>query len=164
MRTALPRKTAVQGPSFAMASIGLGGANVVATTVELVGRHSARQSGRLIIDFTTVAPRLMKWSTLSVEGLNKSAIARVKWVTWNTVHRWLERAAVCCRRFSDRTIRRHSAAELQADEIKTIVGGKEQPIWVFAVIDVWSRLWPSTVVGSRSHHNTRTLFRTLPAE
>ena len=35
--------------------------------------------------------------------------------------------------------------ELQADEIQTIVGSKEQPIWVFAVIDVWSRLWPSTV-------------------
>jgi IS1 family transposase len=51
--------------------------------------------------------------------------------------------------------------ELQADEIKTIVGGKEQPIWVFAVIDVWSRLWPSTVVGNRSYHNTRTLFRDL---
>ena len=43
-----------------MASIGLGGGNVVATTAKLVGRHSARQSRRLIIDFTTVAPRLMK--------------------------------------------------------------------------------------------------------
>ena len=45
-------------------------------------------------------------------------------------------------------------AELQADEIRTIVGGKEQPIWVFVVIDVWSRLWPSTVVGKRSYRNT----------
>jgi len=39
--------------------------------------------------------------------------------------------------------------ELQADEIKTIVGSKEAPIWIFAVIEVWSRLWPSTVVGKR---------------
>jgi hypothetical protein len=31
--------------------------------------------------------------------------------------------------------------ELQADEIRTILGCKKQPIWVFAVIDVWSRLW-----------------------
>ena len=51
--------------------------------------------------------------------------------------------------------------ELQADEIKTIVGSKEQPIWIFAVIEVWSRLWPSTVVGKRSYQNTSSLFRNL---
>ena len=51
--------------------------------------------------------------------------------------------------------------ELQADEIKTIVGSKEQPIWIFAVIEVWSRLWPSTVVGKRSYQNTLALFRDL---
>jgi IS1 family transposase len=51
--------------------------------------------------------------------------------------------------------------ELQADEIRTIVGSKEQPIWVFVVIDVWSRLWPSTVIGKRSYRNTLDLFRDL---
>ncbi len=45
--------------------------------------------------------------------------------------------------------------------MRTIVGGKSQPIWVFAVIDVWSRLWPSTVVGKRSYRNTLDLFRDL---
>ena len=43
-----------------MASIGLGGGSVVATTAKLVGRHSARQSGRLITDSTTVALRLIQ--------------------------------------------------------------------------------------------------------
>jgi len=100
-------------------------------------------------------------ASLSVEGANKSAIARVKGISWNTVHRWLERAAVWCHRFSDRKIRRLAAVEVQADEIKTIVGGKEQAIWVFTVIDVWSRLWPSTVVGKRSYQNTLSLFRDL---
>src|SRR4029434_4253915 len=38
-------------------------------------------------------------ATLSVEGLNKSAIARVKRISWNTVDRWLERAADSCRPF-----------------------------------------------------------------
>jgi hypothetical protein len=33
--------------------------------------------------------------------------------------------------------------------------------WVFAVIGVWSRLWPSTVVGKRSYRNTLDLFRDL---
>src|SRR5262245_56153704 len=90
-------------------------------------------------------------ATLSVEGMSKSAIARVKRIAWNTVHRWLERAAAWCRRFNDRKMKGLSVVELQADEIKTIVGSKKEPIWIFAVIEVWSRLWPSTVVGKRSY-------------
>jgi transposase-like protein/IS1 family transposase len=100
-------------------------------------------------------------ASLSVEALDKSAIARVNRIGWNTVHRWLERAAACCRQFNNLKINRLSIVELQADEIRTIVGSKEQPIWVFVVIDVWSRLWPSSVVGKRSYHNTRDLFRDL---
>jgi transposase-like protein/IS1 family transposase len=100
-------------------------------------------------------------ATLSVEGMSKSAIARVKQLAWNTVHRWLERAAAWSRRFNHRKIDRLSVVELQADEIKTIVGSKEQPIWIFAVIEVWSRLWPSTVVGKRSYQNTLALFRNV---
>jgi transposase-like protein/IS1 family transposase len=100
-------------------------------------------------------------ASLSVEGLNKSAIARVKQIAWNTVHRWLERAGGWCRRFSHRRLKGLSIPELQADEIRTIIGGREQPIWVFVVLDVWSRLWPSTVVGKRSYRNTLDLFRDL---
>jgi hypothetical protein len=51
--------------------------------------------------------------------------------------------------------------ELQADEMRTIIGGRGQAIWVFVAIDVWSRLWPSTVVGKRSYRNTLDLFRDL---
>jgi IS1 family transposase/transposase-like protein len=100
-------------------------------------------------------------ATFSVEGMSKSAIGRVKRIAWNTVHRWLERAATWCRYFNDREINRLSVAELQADEIKTLVGNKEQPMWIFAVIEVWSRLWPSTVLGKRSYQNTLTLFRNV---
>jgi len=98
-------------------------------------------------------------AALSVEGLNKSAIARVKRIGWNTVARWLEKAADSCRRFNDRKTTGFTAAELQADEIRTTVGRKDQPIWIFAVVEVWSRLWPSTVVGRRSYRNTLSLFR-----
>ena len=98
-------------------------------------------------------------AALSVEGLNKSAIARVKRIAWNTVARWLAKAAGVCRRFNDQKIVGLAVAELQADEIRTIVGRKEQPIWIFAAIEVWSRLWPSTVVGRRSYRNTLALFR-----
>jgi IS1 family transposase len=52
-------------------------------------------------------------------------------------------------------------SELQADEIRTIIHGKEQSIWIFAAIEVWSRLWPSTVVGRRSYRSTLALFRDI---
>ncbi len=35
-------------------------------------------------------------AALSVEGFNKSSIARVKQLAWNTVDRWLEKAAREC--------------------------------------------------------------------
>ena len=66
-----------------------------------------------------------------------------------------------CRRFNDREMRRLSIAKLQADEIQTSVGGREQPIWIFVALDVWSRLWPPTVIGKRSYRNTLDLFRIL---
>jgi DNA-directed RNA polymerase specialized sigma24 family protein len=64
-----------------------------------VARHSARRAGHLIIDCNRRAT-FDEVAALSVEGLNQSAIARAKRISWNTVHRWLERAAGCCRRFS----------------------------------------------------------------
>ncbi len=51
------------------------------------------------------------------------------------------------------------ATELQADEIRSFTGGKTRPTWVFAAIEVWSRLWTSTVVGRRSYRNTLALVR-----
>jgi transposase len=97
-------------------------------------------------------------ATLSVEGLNKSAIARVEGIGWNTVDRWLEKACDCGRRFNDKETTGFQASELQADEIRTITKGKQQPTWIFAAIEVWSRLWTSTVVGRRSYHNALALF------
>src|SRR5215831_12544935 len=55
-------------------------------------------------------------AALRVEGLNKWAITRVKRISWNTVHRWLEKASACCRRFTNRKIKNLSGRELQADE------------------------------------------------
>jgi IS1 family transposase len=49
--------------------------------------------------------------------------------------------------------------ELQADEIRTFVGGKKNVIWIFSTLDVWSRLWPSTVVGRRIYRNTYGVFK-----
>jgi len=132
-------------------------------------RYQCRTCGRTFCSTTRTPyyrlqhrhPLFDEVASLSVEGLNKSAIARVKRIAWNTVHRWLERAAICCRRFNNQKINRLSVVELEADEIKTIVGSKKEPIWIFAVIELWSRLWPSTVVGKRSYQNTLALFRNV---
>jgi len=98
-------------------------------------------------------------AALSVEGVSKSAIARVKGIGWNTVDRWLERAAAYCRRFNDATITGLEIPEIQADEIRTFAGGKDDVVWIFATLDVNSRFWPSTVVGRRSYRNTHALFK-----
>jgi transposase-like protein/IS1 family transposase len=102
-------------------------------------------------------------AALSVEGVSKSAIARVKGIAWNTVDRWLEKAAECCRRFNDSTIIELESPELQADEIRTFAGAKDDVVWIFASLDVASRLWPSTVVGRRSYRNTYALFKDTAA-
>ncbi len=67
-------------------------------------------------------------ASLSVEGLNKSAIARVKGIGWNPVDRWLKKSADSCRRFNDCKISGFTVAELQADEMRTIVGGDRRTI------------------------------------
>ncbi len=103
-------------------------------------------------------------AALSVEGMNKSSIARVKQIAWNTVDRWLEKAAASCPRFNHQRITKIQIRELQADEIRAMVSGKGHPhVWIFAAIVVWSRLWPATVVGKRSYRNTLTLYRELCA-
>jgi transposase-like protein len=99
--------------------------------------------------------------SLSVEGVSKSAIARVKKLSWNTVSRWTERAAQAAKQFSKHRLRGFALQELQLDEIRTFLDRKKRPIWIITVIEVWSRLWPSCVLGRRSYRNIRKLFRDL---
>ena len=98
---------------------------------------------------------------LRVEGVSLSAISRVEGLAWNTVARWLERAAAVCRRFSHGRGTGFVVEELQADEIRSFTGRKTRPTWIVAAIEVWSRLWPSTVVGRRSYRNTWALMRDI---
>ena len=100
-------------------------------------------------------------ASLSVEGVNKSAISRVQSVTWNTVHRWLEKAAKSCRQFNRSNTTDMDIREIQADEIRTFTGSKKSVSWIFATMDVWSRFWPGTVVGSRNYENTKSVIRSI---
>jgi len=98
-------------------------------------------------------------AAMSVEGVSKSSIARIKGISWNTVARWIERAAAAARRFNHFMTRAYELKELQADEIRTFLSHKARPIWVFSAIEVSSRLWPSAVIGRRSYRNARRLIR-----
>ena len=100
---------------------------------------------------------------MAVEGVSIASSARVKRLSWNTVARWRERAAEAARRFNDRMTHGYELRELQADEIRTFVHRKDSVLWVFAAVEVWSRLWPSAVVGRRSYRNTQQLMRETAA-
>lgn len=96
---------------------------------------------------------------MSVEGISKSAIARIKGLSWNTVSRWLELAAKHSSRvFNEKHLKGYELRELQVDEIQTFVGCKDKNCWVFTILEVWSRLWLSFVVGRRSYANTKKVF------
>ena len=95
---------------------------------------------------------------MSVEGVSKSSIGRIMGISWNTVARWLHRAAEAARRFNDSMTRGYELKELQADEIRTFIDRRSCATWVFAVIEVGSRLWPSCLLGRRSYRNTRLVI------
>ena len=57
-----------------------------------------------------------------------------------------------------RTLQDFELVELQADELYTFIGSKSRPTWLFATIEVCSRLWASSLVGRRSYRNTKAVL------
>ena len=51
--------------------------------------------------------------SMSVEGLNKSSIARVKKLSWNTVARWLKKAAEAACKFNHHMTQGYELKEIQ---------------------------------------------------
>jgi transposase-like protein len=100
-------------------------------------------------------------AAMSVEGISKSAIARIEHLDWNTVTPWLELAAVLTRKFNAAKLRGYDLVELQLDELNTFLGKRKQQTWVYAGIEVWSRLWPGTLVGPRTWRKTKSFIRNI---
>ena len=94
-------------------------------------------------------------ASLRVEGVSMSATARVTGHSRTTIARWLERAATAAACFNHRLLRDFDVIELQADERCTFIGSKRRTLWLFATIAVCSRLWAGSVLGRRSHRNTK---------
>ena len=94
-------------------------------------------------------------ASLRVEGVSISATARVTGHSRPTIARWLERAATAAACFNHRLLRDFDVIELQADERCTFIGSKRRTLWLFATIEVCSRLWAGSVLGRRFHRNTK---------
>ena len=103
-------------------------------------------------------------ASLRVEGVSLSATARVTGHSRNTVARWLERASPAAKRFNDRMLRGFDLIELQADELCTFVGNKNKTVWLFATLEVSSRLWAGSVLGRRSDQNARAVINDVGAK
>jgi transposase-like protein len=65
---------------------------------------------------------------MCVHGIAISAVARIKWIAWGTVSRWLELAATVAKRFNHQKLRGFVIDVLQADEIRTFVANKDQVV------------------------------------
>ena len=83
--------------------------------------------------------------------MSRSSSSRVTGLAWNAGDRWLEKAAAAAREFNDVQMRGLEWREIQAKELRMIVGSKTNVPWVFTTTEVWSRLCPSCVVGRRSY-------------
>ena len=97
-------------------------------------------------------------ASLRVEGVNISATARVTGHSRTTIARWLERASTAAKRFNQRMLSDFDILELQADELCTFIGSKSRTIWLFATLEVCSRLWAGSVLGRRSYRNTKAVI------
>ncbi|MFC2173737.1 hypothetical protein ACFLU6_14090 [Acidobacteriota bacterium] len=95
---------------------------------------------------------------MTVEGVGISAIARIKGYAWNTVARWRRLAALFANRFNEKRLKGFELKELQGDEIKTFVITKKKPVWIFTMLEIWSRLWISCVIGRRSYRNVKQVI------
>ena len=94
--------------------------------------------------------RRSRWSTCRPLLAHRAESAHQR-----PIARWLERASTAAAGFNDRLLRDFDVIELQADERCTFIGSKRRTLWLFATIEVCSRLWAGSVLGRRSHRNTK---------
>ncbi len=122
------------------------------------GKTYGRTTHTLYHRLRASQPRIARVAAMSVEGMSRAAIARVEHIDPHTVDRWLGRASAMAERFNATMTHNVLVHELQADELQTLASQQGQPTWVFTTIEVWSRLWVSTVVGARTAHNAKQLL------
>ena len=63
---------------------------------------------------------------MSVNGIDKSSISRITRLSWTTIERWLEIAALYAQNFNEQYLKGYDIKEVQADEIRTFVDSKRR--------------------------------------
>jgi IS1 family transposase len=94
-----------------------------------------------------------------VEGMTQAAAARAEGLSPSTLRRWIDRATSSAQAFSERTVRNVRPVEIQIDELRGYTSTKEDRAFVFAAIDVESRLWLASTVGRRTRRSCRLILR-----
>ena len=70
-------------------------------------------------------------ATMSVNGISKSAISRIKNMSWNTVDRWLHLAFLFTQQFNAQVLQRYQIIELRIGNISTLSNSHPTPITSF---------------------------------
>ena len=99
--------------------------------------------------------------SLAVEGVPQAAIARSQGLSVSTVSRWLARAARHARAYEEEHVRIDDPVEIQLDEVRSYGAAREHRAWVYNAIEVWSRVWLGSRVGTRTMRNTRLFAHVL---
>jgi hypothetical protein len=125
--------------SFVLDCTKLGGASAVGFDAKVAAGLSAG-TAVLSITATNIAEPCSIQAPLLISRCEPACHARVQQIARNSVDRWLEKAAISCRRFNHQRITKVRVSDLKADEIRAIVDGREQsPVWIFAAIEVTRR-------------------------
>ena len=93
---------------------------------------------------------------MSVNGIDISSISRITELSWTTIERWLEIAALYAHNFNEKYLKGYEIQEVQVDEIRTFVDSKKKVHWLFTAIEGSTRLWISKVLGSRTYKNEKS--------
>jgi len=75
----------------------------------------------------------------------------------------MSKAAEHARAFENEHLVIDDPTELQVDELKSYGAAREVRTWIYNAVEVWSRLWVNTRVGTRTLRNTLVFARTLRA-
>jgi len=92
---------------------------------------------------------------MSVNGIDKSSISRITGLSWTTIERWLEIAALYAHNFNEQYRKGYHIKEVHVDEIRTFVDSKKNVQWLFTAMEGSTRLWISAVLGSRTYKNVK---------
>jgi hypothetical protein len=87
-------------------------------------------------------------------------MARTLAVSPATVRRWLERARKHARAFGEEHDRVEDPSELQFDELSGRSAKESRSPWIFNALEVASRYWAASVVGTRSHRRAEGIRAT----